>query len=161
MSSFAKVYLWDSLIGVISLEDDKRVVSFEYDRDFLNSGIELSPLHMPLSRRVYSFPTLPYEAFKGLPGMLSDSLPDKFGNAVINDWLARQGRTEDSFNVVERLCYTGKRGMGALEYEPSNGPQESSESVNVSKLVDFASKVLKDRESVHIKAVISYQSNMS
>jgi len=160
MSSFAKVYLWDSLIGAISLEDDKRVVSFEYDRDFLNSGIELSPLHMPLSRRVYSFPTLLYEAFKGLPGMLSDSLPDKFGNAVINDWLARQGRTEDSFNVVERLCYTGKRGMGALEYEPSNGPQESSESVNVSKLVDFASKVLKDIESVHLKADDNMASNM-
>jgi serine/threonine-protein kinase HipA len=101
---------------------------------------------MPLAKQIYSFPALPRETFHGLPGLLADSLPDDFGNALINTWLAGQGRSPDSFNPVERLCYTGARGMGALEYLPSTGPSiNKSESVDVDALVDLASKILTNR----------------
>ena len=151
MRNTAEVYLWGTRIGIAYLPEDSEYVSFEYDKHFLKSGIEVSPLYMPLSKRVYSFPNLPIEAFHGVPGLLADSLPDKFGNAVINQWLAGQGRTPDSFHVIERLCYTGKRGMGALEYVPSSGPADTGkESVNIEEMVRFASDVLKSREDIHI-----------
>src|ERR1044071_4621253 len=98
---------------------------------------------MPLSERVYEFPELPRHTFHGLPGMLADSLPDRFGNALIDAWLATQGRSPGSFNAIERLCYTGSRGMGALEYAPALGPRPiNSTKVNVDALVRLASEVL-------------------
>jgi serine/threonine-protein kinase HipA len=104
---------------------------------------------MPLRSGVYDFPALNYETFKGLPGMLADSLPDKFGNALINRWLAEQGRTTDSFDPVERLCYTGRRGMGALEFEPSTGERrEQGGPVDIAPLVDLANRVLAAREEL-------------
>jgi serine/threonine-protein kinase HipA len=90
--------------------------SCEYDPEFRQSGIEIAPLAMPLSDQIYTFPALPRGTFHGLPGLLADSLPDDFGNALINAWLAKEGREPGSFNPVERLCYTGDRGMGALEH---------------------------------------------
>ena len=90
---------------------------------FARSGIQLSPLVMPLSGQVHQFPELPRTTFHGLPGLLADSLPDKFGNALIDAWLATQGRLPESFSAVERLCYTGTRGMGALEFSPVLGPK--------------------------------------
>ena len=107
--TLAEVMLWNTKIGTVMLPDDSNISIFRYDRNFLNSGIELSPITMPLSSRQYTFAGLPFETFHGLPGLLADSLPDRFGNAVINQWLARQGRDASSFNAVERLCYTGKR----------------------------------------------------
>ena len=112
--TFAEVMLWGSKVGTVAFPDDSNFATFRYDSDFLHSGIEVSPIAMPLSPRQYSFPALAIETFRGLPGLLADSLPDRFGNAVINQWLAAQGRTPDSFNAVERLCYIGQRGMGAL-----------------------------------------------
>lgn len=150
MSTTAEVFLWGTRIGILSLPDRQRTASFEYDRNFLRSRIEVSPLRMPLSERVYSFPGLSEEAFHGVPGLVSDSLPDRFGNAVIDQWLAGQGRAPGSFNVVERLCYTGSRGMGALEYVPADGPESENGSVDVDTLVSFASEVLKKREKLHI-----------
>lgn len=93
MRNTAEVYLWGTRIGIAYLPDNTEYVSFEYDRNFVKSGIEVSPLYMPLSERIYSFPSLPADAFHGVPGLLADSLPDKFGNAVINQWLSSQGRT--------------------------------------------------------------------
>ena len=152
MTSTAEVYLWGSRIAVIH-KDDTPYVSFEYDRRFLNSGIEVSPLKMPLSDRVYVFKELPLSSFHGVPGLLSDSLPDRFGNAVIDSWLARNGRTADSFSVIERLCYTGTRGMGALEYVPVEGPEiKEKEKIDVSELVKLASDVLNKRKTVHANA---------
>src|SRR3989339_1479869 len=107
MSTIAEVKIWGSTIGAVVLEDGQRIASFQYDSDFAQSGIEVAPLMMPLSERVYSFPGLAQESFHGLPGLLADSLPDKFGNALIDAWLASQGRDSNSFNAVERLCYTG------------------------------------------------------
>jgi serine/threonine-protein kinase HipA len=142
----AEVRLWGRTIGAVSLRDGEDVAEFEYAADFADSGIEISPLHMPLSRRVFSFPALARESFHGLPGLLADSLPDRFGNALIDAWLARQGRTPDSMNSVERLCYTGSRGMGAMEFSPASGPAESAgTSVEIEHLVELASLVLTDR----------------
>ena len=112
----AEVFLWGTKIGTVIFDRDTGLGSFEYDPVFLTSGIEVAPIVMPLSRRVYSFPELARQSFHGLPGLLADSLPDKFGNAVIDAWLRSQGRSPSSFDPVERLCYTGSRGMGALEY---------------------------------------------
>lgn len=112
----AEVQLWGRTIGAVSLGEGREVAAFQYDPAFARSGIELSPLAMPLHQQVYEFPTLSRSTFHGLPGLLADSLPDKFGNSLIDAWLATQGRTPESFQAVERLCYTGARGMGALEF---------------------------------------------
>ncbi len=118
----AAVELWGTRIGAVALSEPSGVAAFEYEPSFLASGVQLAPLMMPLEERVYSFPELPRRTFRGLPGLLADSLPDRFGNNLINTWLARQGRTPESFDAVERLCYTGQRGMGALEFMPARGP---------------------------------------
>lgn len=147
----AEVRLWGTRIAILHLEEGRPCVSFEYDRQFVNSGIQVSPIHMPLSNRIYEFPHLDYTAFRGVPGMIADSLPDKFGNSVINQWLADQGRSEKDFNVIDRLCYTGTRGMGALEYFPVSGPKaEIDEPINVSEMVRFASDILNHRETTKI-----------
>ncbi len=153
MNHTATVILWGTTVGYFHLEEGAKHVSFEYDRDFVRRGIEISPLMMPLSNRVYEFPELATPAFKGVPGLLADSLPDRFGNAVIDQWLAAEGRTPESFSVVERLCYTGKRGMGALEYKPATRlPARETDRIDIARLVDFASSVLAARENIHLSA---------
>jgi serine/threonine-protein kinase HipA len=150
MSTTAMVKLWGRTIGAVALGDSAETATFEYDPAFSKSGIEVAPLTMPLSRRLYSFPSLRPETFHGLPGLLADSLPDRFGNALINAWLARSGRLPESFNAVERLCYTGLRGMGALEYVPSTRLDVSGTSrIEVDKLVELASEVLTHRDNLH------------
>ncbi|CAN5440666.1 type II toxin-antitoxin system HipA family toxin [soil metagenome] len=145
----AQVRLWGSTIGVIEKTPERAYATFQYDRDFAGSGIEVSPMRMPLRAKQYEFPRLPLGTFHGLPGMLADSLPDRFGNALINEWLSRQGRTEESFGAVERLCYTGTRGMGALEFEPVLGPKaKKATKIEVGELVKLASQILTNRESV-------------
>lgn len=144
--SDAKVLLWDSEIGAVSWVEDRQVAVFQYDPSFIRSGIQLSPLMMPLRDLPYEFPALSKETFKGLPGLLADSLPDKFGNAVIDTWLASQGRTAASFNSVERLCYIGSRGMGGLEFKPALRISHSkSDEIEVSKLVELSNKILDQR----------------
>lgn len=143
----AKVKLWDRLIGAVALADGDRTASFEYDHDFAKSGIQVAKLMMPLGRQIYRFPELPFETFKGLPGMLADSLPDKFGNALINAWLAEEGRSPESFSSIERLCYLGSRGMGALEFAPARGKRmKASKHLEIDSLVKLASEILSQRE---------------
>jgi serine/threonine-protein kinase HipA len=150
----AEVRLWGRTIGAVSLDEGRDVAAFQYDPAFAKSGIEISPLVMPLSTRVYEFPTLPRGTFHGLPGLLADSLPDKFGNALIDAWLATQGRTADSFGAVERLCYTGSRGMGALEFLPTLGPApRQATKIAIDSLVQLASDVLTHRSN--LQGVIS------
>ena len=149
MSTLAEVRLWGKTIGAVSLQDGEGVASFEYDAAFAQSGIQVAPIVMPLSRRVYRFPELSRPTFLGLPGLLADSLPDKFGNALIDAWLASQGRQANSFNAVERLCYTGERGMGALEFAPAIGPRaKQTIHIEVGKLVELASEVLAHRNDL-------------
>jgi serine/threonine-protein kinase HipA len=141
--TLAEVRLWGRTIGAVSLEEGNRFAAFQYDPEFARSGIEVSPIMMPLSNRIYIFQDLPEKTFHGLPGLLADSLPDRFGNALINTWLATQGRRPESFNAVERLCYTGARGMGALEFAPSLGPKPlATEKIKIDALVELASEIL-------------------
>lgn len=151
MSVQAEVWLWGTRIGAAVLEDDTNYVSFQYSSDFISSEIEVAPLTMPLGEKVYSFPALSLDTFYGLPGLLADSLPDRFGNALIDSWLASQGRTQESFNAVERLCYTGTRGMGALEFRPLKGPRtRTAKKIKIDKLVELASDILTDRENLNV-----------
>lgn len=150
MKTNAEIKLWGTVIGAVSLDEQSRTADFEYNPSFLQSGIQLSPIVMPLKQGVYRFPELSYETFHGLPGLLSDSLPDKFGNSIIDVWLSKQGRLPESFNAVERLCYTGTRGMGALEYYPVIYSNDIDEKINVSELVELASIVLKNRQNLNV-----------
>ena len=153
MNTTAEIYLWGTRIGIIHQSLERPYASFEYDENFLRSGIELSPIKMPLSSVVYEFPALAGEPFWGLPGLVTDSLPDDFGNKVIEQWLVSQGRTLADFTAIDRLCYTGKRGMGALEYVPaSTDIKDINESINVSEMVRFASDILSRRASVTLNA---------
>ena len=150
MTTVAAVKLWGRDIGAVSQQDGRDYAAFQYQPDFAASGIEISPIVMPLANRVYTFPELPRTAFRGLPGLLADSLPDRFGNALIDAWLAAQGRSPASFNAVERLCYTGTRGMGALEFEPATGPEpDASDRVEVAALVELAGRVLSRESDLH------------
>ena len=147
--TIAEVRLWGRTIGAVALADGAAIANFEFDPRFLRTGIETAPLTMPLSDRVYRFPALPRASFHGLPGLLADSLPDAFGRALIDAWLATQGRTPDSFNAVERLCYVGSRGMGALEYLPALGPRATRRKrLEVDRLVQLASDILRRRAGV-------------
>jgi serine/threonine-protein kinase HipA len=147
--SLAEVRLWGRRIGAVSLEDGADVAAFAYDRAFIESGIQLAPLMMPLGPEVFSFPDLSRRSFHGLPGMLADALPDRYGNTLIDAWLATQGRTPESFNAVERLCYTGARGMGALEFAPARGPRPRRASrIRLDALVALASEVLSHRNDL-------------
>lgn len=151
MSTLAEVWLWGTRIGAVALADGDVIASFQYDPDFLGSGIQVAPLTMPLAVQPYRFPGLATRSFHGLPGLLADSLPDKYGAALIDAWLAAQNRRPDSFNAVERLSYTGARGMGALEFRPSTGPAPAaSEPLDVAALVDLASRVLSQREGLQV-----------
>lgn len=147
----AEVGLWGTRIGAVTLPPGEQIVSFEYDPDFVRSGIEVSPLMMPLGRQIYRFPALALESFHGLPGLLADSLPDKYGSALIDAWLATQGHIPSEFNAVERLCYTGTRGMGALEFKPSQGPVSTkAEKIEIDELVKLASEVLVHRSKLKV-----------
>ena len=153
MNDTAEVILWGTRIGIIHQDISKAYTSFEYDENFVNSGIELSPLRMPLSKNIYEFPTLVGEPFYGMPGLVADSLPDRFGNAVIEQWLTSLGKSLSDFTAIDRLCYTGKRGMGALEYVPaSTDIKDIDENINVREMVKFASDILSNRENISLKA---------
>ncbi|VEA66745.1 Serine/threonine-protein kinase HipA [Serratia plymuthica] len=134
-------------VGAVSFDTEKGVGAFEYDPAFIKSGIELSPIKMPLNSRIYSFPELEQHTFKGLPGMVADSLPDDFGNAVLNAWVARQGKSPDQITPLQRLQYTGTRGMGALEYHPATQMRHLNafQHVQISSLVDIAQEILDER----------------
>ena len=153
MNDTAEVYLWGTRIGIIHQDITKSFASFEYDNDFMNSEIEVSPFRMPLGRNIYEFPALIGEPFYGMPGLVADSLPDRFGNAVIEQWLMSLGKSLSDFTAIDRLCYTGKRGMGALEYVPaSTDIKDIDENINVKEMVKFASDILANREEITLKA---------
>ena len=147
----AEIYLWGTRIGAVVQDGIDDIPRFNYDKDFIRSGIEVSPVVMPKSERIYSFPALSKQTFHGLPGLLADSLPDKFGTKLIERYLAERGRNLKSLTAVERLLYTGKRGMGALEFFPQkNYNTTENASVDINSLVELASMILTDRENIHI-----------
>lgn len=153
MNDTAEVYLWGTRIGIIHQDISKAYATFEYDVDFVDSRIEVSPIRMPLGRNIFEFPALAGEPFYGMPGLVTDSLPDRFGNAVIEQWLMSIGKSLSDFSAIDRLCYTGKRGMGALEYVPaSTDIKDIDDNINVNEMVKFASEILSNREKISIKA---------
>jgi len=155
MINTAFVKIWDEIVGAVAWDENAQLASFEYAEDFLRKQWDLSPIHMPLEQgaRIYNFPELrparnsEYDTFKGLPGLLADVLPDKYGNQLINIWLAQQGRPPASMNPVEQLCFIGERGMGALEFEPAQlTSRKTSYKVEVSNLVEISREMLAKRE---------------
>lgn len=142
-ATLAEIVLWDRSIGAIAWDPARQVGTFEYASDFLPSGIQIAPLTMPLRAGVHQFPELPARSFRGLPGLLADSLPDRFGNLLIDQWLVRQGRSPANFNPVERLCYLGARGMGALEFRPAlRAGRDVAAPVQIDALVQLANEAL-------------------
>jgi serine/threonine-protein kinase HipA len=149
MSTTASVLLWGREIGAVTWLDERELAVFQYTPAFAGSGIQVAPLSMPLQEAPYEFPALARETFHGLPGLLADSLPDKFGNSLIDAWLAAQGRAASSLNPVERLCYTGSRGMGGLEFKPTiRYAPSQSHTIKIDALVELANRVLDDRISL-------------
>ena len=152
----AEVKIWGKLIGAVAWDPDSGFATFEYDPKFKTLGWDLAPLKMTISdnRNKFSFPELrkvknsSYDTFKGLPGLLADALPDKYGNQLINLWLTQQGRPQDSMNPVEMLCFIGTRGMGALEFEPAVLKEgKRTFSIEIDSLVATAQKMLDQREA--------------
>ncbi|KAA9134090.1 type II toxin-antitoxin system HipA family toxin [Marinihelvus fidelis] len=151
--STAQVRLWGRTVGYASMDEGEAFGRFEWDPAFVELGINPAPLQMPLQKgRVYQFRELHKRTFHGLPGLLADALPDKYGNALINVWLAKNGRTPEQFNAVDRLCYTGKRAMGALEFEPASAvASPSSQSLQVEQLVELASLAFASRHALQVR----------
>ena len=152
MNTTARVLLWGRDIGAVTWLDERELAVFQYIPAFAGSDIQVAPLAMPLQEAPYEFPALARETFHGLPGLLADSLPDKYGNRLIDAWLASQGRSPGSMNPVERLCYTGNRGIGALEFKPTikDAPSKSHK-LEIKALVDLANRVLDERISLEGK----------
>jgi serine/threonine-protein kinase HipA len=156
MVDVTEVKIWGELVGAIRWDESQQLGYFQYNPKFIQKGWDLSLIKMPIAQgsRIYSFPELrkgrneTEDAFRGLPGLLSDSLPDKYGNKLINIWLAQQGRPENSMNPVEKLCFIGTRGMGALEFEPAQiKTGTTSFSLELDSLVEVAKKMLNEREA--------------
>jgi serine/threonine-protein kinase HipA len=145
----ARVEMWGQTVGALAYQPESGLCAFEYDPSWIRTGIEISPIRLPLSSRIYQFPALPRPTYRGLPGAFADTLPDDFGNAVIDAWLARTGRARDSFTALERLLYTGSRGMGALEYAPAIDRSLNMVSVlELDSLVAMAQSVLDQRRQL-------------
>ena len=149
----AEIKIWDQYVGAVLWDPRTGVASFEFEPGFSRNNWDIAPLTMPISEtrngRKFSFPDLPTNTYYGLPGMLADSLPDKFGNQLIEVWLATQGRQPDSMNPVERLCYMGKRGMGALEFHPATRIERgSSNNLEVSELVNLTQRAFRQKSDL-------------
>lgn len=137
-------------VGVAAFDTEAGLGSFQYSKKALAMGFELSPIHLPLSEEIYTFPELPFDVFKGMPGLIADSLPDDFGNAVLDAWVARSGRSKKDITPIERLQYIGSRGVGALEYQPSKKMSEGPDKIHIAELVNIAQDVLNQREGFSV-----------
>ena len=147
----AKVLLWGTVVGYLS-NDDENNVYFSYDESFVKRGVEISPIMMPLRTAAYSFPNLISDTFRGLPGLFADSLPDRCGRKVINEYLISIGRDKNSLSPIEELLYIGCRGMGALEYQPVlDGTLNEPNEIRVRDIADAAKEVLKRRSNSALK----------
>ena len=148
---FIKITLGGRTIGFSYWDEKRQCAQFEYEPEYLADGAEVSPLTMPLSSQRYAFDVLDRNTFQGLPGMLSDSLPDRYGNKLIDIWLDRERIPKQNFTPLDRLCYVGKRGMGALEYEPLLGNVPDGNEIDVNKLALLAEEISQNRSEMHTK----------
>lgn len=152
MITTAFINIWNRRVGAIAWDSENGQGSFEYDTDFLKNNWDLAPLKMPIYEadgRIFSFPELKgISTFRGIPGLLADIFPDKYGNALINTWLTRQGRPTDSLNPIEMLCFIGSRGMGALEIEPARPKtSDNASKIEIGSLIEIAEEILSGREN--------------
>lgn len=151
MITTAFINIWNQRVGAVAWDIGTRTGNFEFEPGFIKRNWDLSPIKMPINegQRIFNFPELrDNSTFKGLPGMLADILPDKYGNALINAWLTRQGRPTDSLNPVEMLCFIGQRGMGALEIEPAEPKTAgNAQTIEIASLVEIAEKILTGRKN--------------
>ena len=149
-----QIFLWGDLVGAMSWDEEKGYADFQFDDRFRRSGLDVAPLMMPLikTRGVVSFPAhARTKCFCGLPGMIADALPDKFGSQLITEWFAQQGKTEEMITPLDRLCYVGKRAMGALEFVPAThveGVNESTE-IYIRELMALSESIFKERSRFH------------
>lgn len=140
-------------VGTLARTDESPYAIFEYDAAWQAEGFSIAPLHMPLTNAVYQFPNLPADTYRGLPAVFADSLPDDFGNALINSWLAREGMDKSQFQAIDRLLYTGIRGMGALEYQEAIDPfDHGAQDIQLGELVKLAQQVLDARNEFKVDA---------
>ncbi len=148
-------------VGAISFDENKGYGTFQYQPSFVKTGIQLSPLVMPLRESVYAFPGLPYATYKGLPGLLADALPDDFGNAVMNAWVAAQGKSPLDITPLKRLQYTASRGMGALEFSPPYNKDgfTKAHKIEIESLVSVAQEVLDSRKDFAVELNQSGEEN--
>ena len=146
MVDIARVILYGKPMGTIRWDKNRNITQFEYADSFVRGGLEPSPILMPVrAGRIYSFSDIGRETFKGLPGLIADSLPDTYGRALFDRWLALTGRS--SGNAVETLCFLGKRCMGALEFEPAmDAPYGKDVHIELDSLVEVASEALAEKE---------------
>ncbi len=144
----ATVRLWGRRVGGISWDSSRAIGVFQYDPDFCSSGIQVAPLTMPLDEDPYDFLALNRETFRGLPGLLADALPDRYGNNLIDVWLAQTGMRKEDFSPVDRLCYVGNRGVGALEFEPALVRGRKQSRIDFDALVDLAGRALRERQQL-------------
>lgn len=150
----AEVKIWNETVGAVTWLEDQGCAAFEYDPGFLKKALDLAPVHMPIAEAgkgaVFSFPNIDPVTFMGLPGLLASCLPDMWGNQIIDSWLRRNGRNPKSFNPVERLCYIGTRGMGALEFKPllSDKSLNKSVPVEMESLITLARQVMAERMKI-------------
>ena len=150
MAQIAEIRMWGHLVGALASDSGALTSTFEYAPAWRQSNIEIAPLMMPLSDRKYRFPALNQETYRGLPGLFADALPDDFGNAVINAWLSRQGRDVRSFTPIERLLYTGTRGMGALEFLPmTNRGTIVDDQLEIQSLIQMAQRIIDQRSGLN------------
>ena len=153
MITTLKVTLWGNDVAAVIWDKEKEIAVIEFFESFVNERLDIAPLMMPrddLLRgdRIFSFPALKTKTFKGLPGLLADALPDDYGNSVIDEWFAVKGMTA-SVTPLDRLSYIGKRGMGALEFEPATNRKELNESsrIEIEEMTELAQQILNQRES--------------
>ena len=147
----ATVLLWGREVGAAAWDEKHSVGQFEYAPNYLRQGLAPAPLTMPLRTGVFSFPELNSKTFHGLPGLLADALPDRYGNQLIDLWLRRNGRSLNDFTPVERLCYLGTRGMGALEFKPALTVPGKALPLEVSELATLAREILSARSNLKVK----------
>jgi serine/threonine-protein kinase HipA len=150
-----EVLIWGKRVGAATADPALGCYAFEYEPSWKRQNIELAPLTMPLSdrRQTFTFPTLPKATYFGLPSMLADALPDDFGNALIDAWMATKGIEKSAITILDRLAYMGKRGMGALEFRPARGSHtESSAPIEMKQLVEEARRLVQGSFAVDHEA---------
>lgn len=142
------VFLWGTKIGMLDYEPGQtEIATFEYDENFIKVGIELSPINVSTQNKIYNFDNISFNTFHGLPGFIADSLPDKFGNQLIDQYFTQKGKNNNEITALDRLLYIGDRGLGALEYRPSidfNNSQDTK--LDLRSLSELAELVLNKKD---------------